>query len=102
MQFEDTYNIVTMVLPLGSFLADRTDVTRLQALDEPRNKPSLLLRWRDMATASSSVTLERRRDGLSIPREDVGSVLPVRVVDEVLAKKEVVREPVDAYTLDLE
>lgn len=91
-----------MVLPLGSFLANLTDVTRLQALDDPRNRPSLLFKCRDMATASSSVTLERRRDGLSIPREDGGCVLPVRVVDEVLPKKEVVREPVDAYTLDLE
>lgn len=41
---ETTYNIVTIVLPFGSFLATRTEVTRLQALDDPRNKPSLLLR----------------------------------------------------------
>lgn len=55
--------IVTIVFPFPAsphFCANRTQVTRLTAEDEPRKRPSSRARWRDMATASASVTLFRR------------------------------------------
>jgi hypothetical protein len=60
------HNIVTIVLPESEpyFIANRTAATRLTADDEPRNNPSSRARWRDIATASSSVTL--RKDGVSV------------------------------------
>lgn len=56
------HSIVTILAPGPSFFASRTQATRFTADDEPRKRPSSLARWRDMATASASVTLQRRND----------------------------------------
>ena len=54
-----TYKMVTIVFFefRPNFFATRTAATRLQALLDPRNKPSCLTSQRDMLTASTSVTL---------------------------------------------
>ena len=54
-----TYKMVTIVFFefRPNFFATRTAATRLQALLDPRNKPSCLTSQRDMLTASISVTL---------------------------------------------
>jgi hypothetical protein len=100
-----TYNIVTMVLPLGSFFASRTEATRLQALEDPRNNPSWLLRWRDIVTASSSVTLREqsgKRLDFSAGWSKAFDLLPVGIIDKVLTKQEIMGEPVDSNSFYLE
>jgi hypothetical protein len=54
-----TYKMVTIVFFefRPNLFATRTAATRLQALLDPRNKPSCLTSQRDMLTASTSVTL---------------------------------------------
>lgn len=54
--FSATYKIVTILSPLCHpiFLTSLTQAKRLLALLEPRNRPSLCTRYRDILTASAS------------------------------------------------
>lgn len=53
------------------FRASRTHATRLTAEEEPRKRPSWRARWRDIATASASVTLQEW--DMSFRGESVGA-----------------------------
>lgn len=97
-----THRMVTIRWPSVHpiFFASLTHVTRLHALLEPRKSPSCCTRYRDMLTASASVTRNASpMMGSASSKFFVSRLIPLRVVTRELGRVCEGRDG-DAHSLD--